>query len=144
MKKIVSLVIVFLFMFNLLPSLFASQVGTVDVNSFDEFSIEQVQKTFSNTLTQETKSDTQNQEEALFVLSSDVACTTQTLSYTELSSSSNVFLSRETGDVLNYLYQYKLFEKNNLSEGIAEYKINLNSYIAIVLVDVYGVVSNCI
>ncbi len=144
MKKIVSLVIVFLFMFNLLPSLFASQVGTVDVNSFDEFSIEQVQKTFSNTLTQETKSDTQNQEEALFVLSSDVACTTQILSYTELSSSSNVFLSRETGDVLNYLYQYKLFEKNNLSEGIAEYKINLNSYIAIVLVDVYGVVSNCI
>ena len=144
MKKIVSLVIVFLFMFNLLPSLFASQVGTVDVNSFDEFSIEQVQKTFSNTLTQETKSDNQNQEEALFVLSSDVACTTQTLSYTELSSSSNVFLSRETGDVLNYLYQYKLFEKNNLSEGIAEYKINLNSYIAIVLVDVYGVVSNCI
>ena len=143
MKKIVSLVIVFLFMFNLLPSLFAAQIGTVDVNSFDEFSIEQVQKTFSNTLTQETKSDTQNQEEALFVLN-DVAFNTQTLSYNKLDSSLKMFSSRDVGNVLNYLYQYKLFENSTLSEGIAEYKINLNSYIAIVLVDVYGVVSNCI
>lgn len=143
MKKIVSLVIVFLFMFNLLPSLFAAQIGTVDVNSFDEFSIEQVQKTFSNTLTQETKSDTQDQEEALFVLN-DVAFNTQTLSYNKLDSSLKMFSSRDVGNVLNYLYQYKLFENSTLSEGIAEYKINLNSYIAIVLVDVYGVVSNCI
>ena len=58
MKRIFSLIIAFLFVFNLLPSVFAAQTETVNINGFDNFSIEQVQKTFSNTITQNTKSDT--------------------------------------------------------------------------------------
>ncbi len=140
MKRIYSLIIVFLFVFNLLPSVFAAQTETVDINGFDNFSIEQVQKTFSNTIAQNTKSDTQDNNEQDFLFNAFVY-NVQDMSFTELN---NVFFSENINSVVNYLHQYKLFEKNNLDYGISQYKINLNSYIATVLVDVYGAVIYCI
>ena len=62
MKRIISLIIVFLFVFNLLPSAFAMQKETVDINGFDNFSVEQVQKTFANTLSQEQTTNNQDTE----------------------------------------------------------------------------------
>ena len=144
MKRIFSLIIAFLFVFNLLPSVFAAQTETIDINCFDNFSIEQVQKTFSNTITQNTKSDTQDSNEQDFLFNAFVY-NVQDMSFTELNNlSSNVFFSENINSVVNYLHQYKLFEKNNLDYGISQYKINLNSYIATVLVDVYGAVIYCI
>ena len=144
MKRIFSLIIAFLFVFNLLPSVFAAQTETVNINGFDNFSIEQVQKTFSNTITQNTKSDTQDSNEQDFLFNAFVY-NVQDMSFTELNnSSSNVFFSENINNVVNYLHQYKLFEKNNLDYGITQYKINLNSYIATVLVDVYGAAIYCI
>ncbi len=140
MKRIYSLIIVFLFVFNLLPSVFAAQTETVDINGFYNFSIEQVQKTFSNTIAQNTKSDTQDNNEQDFLFNAFVY-NVQDMSFTELN---NVFFSENINSVVNYLHQYKLFEKNNLDYGISQYKINLNSYIATVLVDVYGAVIYCI
>ena len=43
MKKIISLFIIFIFVFSLVPCAFAMETKAVDINSFDEFSIEQVQ-----------------------------------------------------------------------------------------------------
>ncbi len=140
MKRIYSLIIVFLFVFNLLPSVFAAQTETVDINGFYNFSIEQVQKTFSNTIAQNTKSDTQDNNEQDFLFNAFVY-NVQDMSFTELN---NVFFSENINSVVNYLHQYKLFEKNNLDYGISQYKINLNSYIATVLVDVYGAAVYCI
>ncbi len=140
MKRIFSLIIAFLFVFNLLPSVFAAQTETIDINCFDNFSIEQVQKTFSNTITQNTKSDTQDSNEQDFLFNAFVY-NVQDMSFTELN---NVFFSENINSVVNYLHQYKLFEKNNLDYGISQYKINLNSYIATVLVDVYGAAVYCI
>ncbi len=144
MKRIFSLIIAFLFVFNLLPSVFAAQTETIDINCFDNFSIEQVQKTFSNTITQNTKSDTQDSNEQDFLFNAFVY-NVQDMSFTELNNLSlNVFFSENINSVVNYLHQYKLFEKNNLDYGISQYKINLNSYIATVLVDVYGAAIYCI
>ena len=39
MKKIISLFIIFLFLFNLIPYSFAMETKSIDINSFDEFSI---------------------------------------------------------------------------------------------------------
>ena len=140
MKKIFSLIIVFLFIFNFLPSIFAAQTDTVDISGFDNFSIEQVQKTFSNTISQAAESDTEDNSEQGFLLN-DFVYNVQGSSFTELNDlSSNVFFGENIDSVVNYLYQYKLFEKNIFPSGISEYKINFNSYIATALFDIYGVV----
>lgn len=144
MKRIFSLIIVFLFLFNLLPSVFAVQTETVDINGFDSFSIEQVQKTFSNTISQNSKSDTKDSNEQDFLLNTFVY-NSQDISFMKVNKSlSNIFFSEKVTGVVDYLYQYKLFEKNNLCYGISQYKIDLNSYIATVLVDVYGTTMYCI
>lgn len=139
MKKIISLIITFLFVFNLLPSLFAMQQETVDINGFDSFSIEQVQKTFSNTLSQEQTSEKQNTEKQKLSFS-DIFCNVQNISSIKLSSSNNTLFFENNVYGLNYFYQYKLFEKNILSTGITEYKIHFNSYMATALIDIYDVV----
>ena len=63
MKKIVSLFIIFMFLFNLVPYAFAMETKTVNINSFDEFSIEQVQNTFSDSLTQEKTSNNKTEQD---------------------------------------------------------------------------------
>ena len=139
MKKIVSLIVTFLFVFNLVPSVFAMQQETVDINGFDNFSIEQIQKTFSNTLSQEQTSNEQNTEKQVLSLN-DILCNIQNVSSVKLNLSSNVLFSESNGHGLNYLYQYKLFERKFCPDGLSEYKINFNSYIATALFDIYGVV----
>ena len=143
MKRIVSLIITFLFVFNLLPSAFAMQQGNVDINDFDSFSIEQVQKTFANTLSHEQATNTQdNEKQNLFL--NEILCNPQSISFVEQNLSvENLFFENQKYG-LNYLYQYKLFEKKKRLIGISEYKINFNSYIATVLVDVYGAAIYCI
>ena len=143
MKRIVSLIIIFLFVFNLLPSVFAMQQETVDIGGFDSFSLEQVQKTFANTLSQEQTTNNQDNEKQDLSLN-EVLCNPQNISFVEqnLSLENLFFESQKYG--LNYLCQYKLFEKKKRLIGISEYKINFNSYIATVLVDVYGAAIYCI
>ena len=125
MKKIISLIITFLFVFSLLPSVFAMQQETVDINGFDNFSIEQVQKTFSNTLSQEQASDNQNNEEQSLYLN-EIFCNVQNVSSLKLSLTSSVLFSESNIYDLNYLYQYKLFERKFCPDGLSEYKINFN------------------
>ncbi len=139
MKKIISLFIGFIFVVNFVAPVFAFQTETVDIDSFDEFSIEQVQKTFSSTLSQEQTADNQNTEKQMLSLNEGL-CDTQSNSFVKQNSlSDNLFFGNKSFG-LNYLYQYKLFEKNGCSSGISEYKINLNSYMATALFDIYGVV----
>ena len=139
MKKIISLLIGFIFIFNFIASVFAFQTGTVDVGSFDEFSIEQVQKTFSSTLSQEQTSSNQDTEKQMLSLN-EVLCNAQNNFFVRQNSLSNNLFFENKSYGLNYLYQYKLFEKNGCSSGISEYKINFNSYMATALFDIYGVV----
>ena len=114
-------------MVNFVAPVFAFQTETVDIDSFDEFSIEQVQKTFSSTLSQEQTADNQNTEKQMLSLNEGL-CDTQSNSFVKQNSlSDNLFFGNKSFG-LNYLYQYKLFEKNGCSSGISEYKINLNSY----------------
>ncbi|MBR4632490.1 MAG: hypothetical protein IKO48_04135 [Elusimicrobia bacterium] len=139
MKKIISLLIGFIFIFNFIAPVFAFQTGTVDVGSFDEFSIEQVQKTFSSTLSQEQTSSNQDTEKQMLSLN-EVLCNAQNNFFVRQNSLSNNLFFENKSYGLNYLYQYKLFEKNGCSSGISEYKINFNSYMATALFDIYGVV----
>lgn len=139
MKKIISLFIGFVFVVNFIAPVFAFQTETVDVGSFDEFSIEQVQKTFSSTLSQEQTSNNQDTEKQVLSLN-EVLCNTQNNSFVKQNLSSNNLFFESGSYGLNYLYQYKLFEKNGCWSGISEYKINLNSYMATALFDIYGVV----
>ena len=139
MKKIISLFIGVVFMINFVAPVFAFQTETVDVDSFDEFSIEQVQKTFSSTLSQEQTSNKQDTEKQMLSLN-EILCNTQNNSFVKQNlSSGNLFFENKSYG-LNYLYQYKLFEKNGCLGGISEYKINFNSYMATALFDIYGVV----
>ena len=139
MKRIVSLIIVFLFVFNFVSSLFAMQQETVDINGFDDFSIEQVQKTFANTLSQEQTANNQDNEKQM-LFSNEVLYNTQSISFVKkLSSHDNLFFENKSYG-LNYLYHYKFFERNVCLCGISEYKINFNSYMATAIIDIYGIV----
>jgi hypothetical protein len=139
MKKIMSLFIGFIFVVNFVASVFAFQTETVDIDSFDEFSIEQVQKIFSSTISQEQTSNNKDTKKQMLSLS-EVLCNAQSNFFVKQNSlSDNLFFGNKSFG-LNYLYQYKLFEKNGCSSGISEYKINLNSYMATALFDIYGVV----
>ena len=138
MKKIISLFIIFLFLFNLIPYSFAMETKSIDINSFDEFSIEQVQNTFSNSLSQEKSSDNKTEQETENFLFSN-----KTVDYNiPVFLSLNLKQQTTTNfcydfDLygLNYLYQYKLFEKINSDIGITEYKIKQHTYMAVALFD---------
>lgn len=137
MKKIVSLFIIFLFLFNLVPCVFAMETKTVDISSFDEFSIEQVQNTFSDSLTQEKTSDNKTEQDMgnfLFCSRTDYNVPSS-LSVNLKQPTTILFCYDFDSTGLNYLYQYKLFERPSLSGGISEYKIKQNAYMAIALFD---------
>ena len=70
----------------------------------------------------------------------EVLCNTQNISFVKQNSSSDNLFFENKSYALNYLYQYKLFERGLCLNGISEYKINFNSYIATALFDIYGVV----
>ena len=137
MKKIISLFIIFIFVFSLVPCAFAMETKAVDINSFDEFSIEQVQNTFSDSLTQEKTSNNkaeQDTENFLFCNGTDYNVPSF-LSVNLKQPTTILFCYNFDSTGLNYLYQYKLFEKTSLSGGISEYKIRQNTYMAIALFD---------
>ena len=69
MKKIFSLIIVFLFFFGLFSNTFAMKTNSVDIDDFSEFSIEQVQNTFSNSLSQQQSTDNKTEKQAADVCS---------------------------------------------------------------------------
>ena len=68
MKKILSLIIVFLFFFGLFSDAFAMETNSVDIDDFSTFSIEQVQNTFSNSLSQQQSTDNKTEKQAGKVL----------------------------------------------------------------------------
>ena len=143
MKKIVSLFIIFLFLFNLVPYVFAAENVSVDINSFDDFSIEQIQKTFSGSLSCEKLSETKTEcgtDNFLFFCKTDVVVTNGMS--VNLKQPATYFFCYEF-DVygLNNLYKCPLVEKQNLIEGISEYKIKQNAYMAIALFDTVSFVN---
>ena len=144
MKRIVSLFIFFLFLFNLVPYAFAVETKTVNINSFDEFSLEQVQKTFSSNLTQEKNANTKSEKEVNNILFCDkIIFDISSSSFVNLKNLSTLFFCHDfVSNRLNYLYQYKLFEKTNSIDGICEYKIVLNTYMAVALFDMVGFAYN--
>ncbi|MBR3628661.1 MAG: hypothetical protein IKN42_07485 [Elusimicrobia bacterium] len=121
----------------MIPYVSAMETKIVNINNFDEFSLEQVQNTFSNSLTQEKTSDNkseQNTENSLFCNGTDYNVPTF-LSVNLKQPTTFVFCYNFDTCRLNYLCQYKLFEKINLSCGIGEYKIKQNAYMAVALFD---------
>lgn len=141
MKKIVSLCITFLFVFGFVSNIFSSQGCAVDINNFDEFSIDQVQKTFSNTLTQEQKTNTEDTTSD-FLTISDIDCNLN-ISISKKIPLSNLFFTISDVCSLNYLYKYKLFDIIDRfnSNSITQYKMNFNSYIAVVLFDTNSIIN---
>lgn len=138
MKKIISLFIIFLLLFNLIPYSFAMETKTVDINSFDEFSVAQVQNVFSNSLAQEKIADTESEKETdNMMFSNNTDCNVPNFLSVNLKQPVKTLFNYDFSlNSLNYLYQYKLFEKEKL-EGISEYKINQNTYMAVALFDMY-------
>lgn len=137
MKKLISLLITFLFVFNFVSVAFYTQDSFIDFESFDNFSIEQVQNTFSNALTNAQTSNNQNDTDNMFVFNDlDVNVCEIVASQGKISKVLPVVLPMDNN--VNYLYKYKLFEQNicfNRTK-ITEYRMNFNSYIAIVLFDI--------
>ena len=137
MKKIVSLFIIFLFLFNLVPYAFAMESGSVDINGFDEFSIEQVQKTFSNTLSCEKLSNTKTEQQTGNFLFCDKTDFNIPNSFTVNLKRAQVYFFSYDFDAygLNCLCRYPLTDKQNSVDGIGEYKIKQNTYMAVALFD---------
>lgn len=139
MKKIISLFIIFLFLFNLFPYSFAMETKSIDINSFDEFSVEQVQNTFSDNLTQEKNSNTKSDQDTNAFLFSNtmINCNISDFLSADLKQQSSNLFSYDFDfcRLNNYLYRNKLFEKKCLTCGIGEYKINQNTYMAVALFD---------
>lgn len=145
MKKIISLVFSFLFVFNFVSNVFSSQVCDIDLKKFDNFSIEQVKKTFSNTISQEQKNCTQDTAGDFLTLN-DLSYNLNNIQIKKGNSLPNLFFELSNLHSLNYLYKYKLFENicsfNNST--ITQHKIKFNSYIAVVLFNVNDVLNHCI
>lgn len=144
MKKIISLVFSFLFVFNFVSNVFSSQVYDIDLNNFDNFSIEQVQKTFSNTLSQEQKTNTQDTVSDFLTLNDLNFNLNNNVQIKKANSLSNLFFELSSLHSLNYVYKYKLFENIcglNNNSGITQHKIKFNSYIAVVLFDTNSVLN---
>ena len=137
MKKIVSLFIIFMFLFNLVPYAFAMETKTVNINSFDEFSIEQVQNTFSDSLTQEKTSNNKTEQDTEnFLFFNETDYNIPNFVSVNLKQPTIILFCYDFDSYkLNYLYQYKLFEEKRLNCGISEYKIKQNTYMAIALFD---------
>ena len=137
MKKILSLVIIFLFFFGLFSENFAMETKSVDVDDFSSFSIEQVQNTFSNSLSQQQSTDnkTENQADDVFVVV-DTDYSIPTFSDMNFSQPTTDFYFYDIDLYgLNCFYRYKLFYETKLFNGISEYKIKQNSYMAVALFD---------
>lgn len=137
MKKIVSLFIIFLFLFNLVPYVFAAETESVDINGFDEFSVEQVQKTFSNSLSCEKLSDTRTEQESdnfLFCNTTDINVP-NVMSVNLKQPTTCLFCYDFDMYELNGLYKYLSNENKYLIDGISEYKIKQNTYMAVALFD---------
>ena len=135
MKKLISLFIAFLFVSNFVSVVFPTENADINLQSFDNFSIEQVQKTFSNTLSQEnTNNNDMGTNEISFFNITDYNIQNNCLLETNCFLKTVCFNFYFCG-LNEYLYQYKLFEKNKFIYGLTKYKITFNSYFAEVLFD---------
>ena len=135
MKKILSLFVIFLFIINFVSIIFATENNDINLETFDNFSIEQVQKTFSNTLSN-TKTNTDKKETSELFFFNKVDYNIQNTCFSKINNLSEIFFFKNVLCCLNnYIYKYKLFEKNKFICGISEYKITFNSYFADVLFD---------
>jgi hypothetical protein len=114
------------------------ETKTIDINSFDMFSLEQVQNTFSNSLMQENDSATKSEKSAEdFLFSNRIDCNIPSFLFVNFKESvTNLFYYESDSKMLGYLCRYQLlFEKQNLIYGIGKYKIKQNAYMAVVLFD---------
>jgi len=137
MKKILSLFINFLFVFNFVSVAFSVQNDIVDFESFDNYSIEQVQNVFSNALTTTQSSNNQNDKDKLVTLNA-FCINGSNISFSNEKTTKVFFSYIDKLFDNNYFYKYKLFERYCLftKTSITEYKMNFNSYIAVVLFDI--------
>ena len=142
MKRILSLFIVFLFFLGLFSNAFAMKTNSVDIDDFSIFSIEQVQNTFSNALSQDKNSDnktqnqTDNETDDVFSFN-DTDYSIPTFSIVNFAQpATNFYFCDVDLYGLNCFYRNKIFDEAKLFKGISEYKITQNSYMAIALFDV--------
>ena len=138
MKKILSLVIIFLFFFGLFSEIFAMETKSVDIDDFSSFSIEQVQNTFSNSLSQQQSTDnkTENQADDVFAfMDTDYSISTFFI-INFVQSATNFYFCDIDLYGFNYFYRNKIFDETKLFRGLSEYKITQNSYMAVALFDV--------
>ena len=138
MKKIVSFIIIFLFFFGLFSDVLAMKTNSIDISDFTDFSIEQIQNTFSNSLSQEKNipNKTEKNTGDIYVL-----CNTDYNIPTSFVMNlnhhiTNIYFNNICLYGFNCFCRDKLFDEKKLFTGIGEYKIKQNSYIATVLFDV--------
>ncbi len=138
MKKILSLIIVFLFFFGLFSDAFAMETNSVDIDDFSTFSIEQVQNTFSNSLSQQQSTDnkTENQAGKVFVFADTDYSIPTFFVINFVQPATNFYFCDIDLYGLNYFYRNKIFDETKLFGGLSEYKITQNSYMAVALFDV--------
>ena len=137
MKKIISLFIIFLFVFGLFSNIFAMKTNNVDIENFSCFSIEQVQNTFSNSLSQQQSTDNkkENQTGCDFVFADTDYNVPTFFVMSFVQSTTNFYFCDIDLHRLNCFYRNKLFYGAKLFNGISEYKITQNSYMAVALFD---------
>lgn len=138
MKKIVSLFIVFLFFFGLFSNAFAMKTNSINIEDFSSFSIEQIQNTFSNSLSQQqnTEDKTENQTNEPFAFA-DIDYNIPTFYVMNFVQPTINFYFCDT-DIYgpNCFYRNKIFDETKRFSGLSEYKITQNSYMAVALFDV--------
>lgn len=138
MKKILSLVIIFLFFFGLFSENFAMETNSVDIDDFSTYSIEQFQNTFSNSLSQQQSTDnkTENQAGNFFAFADTDYSIPTFFVINFVQSATNFYFCDIELYGFNYFYRNKIFDETKLFRGLSEYKITQNSYMAVALFDV--------
>ncbi len=150
MKKLTVLFIIFLFLFNLSSGVFAgifeTETGMPDINSFDVFVLEHTQKTFSNTLSCDRETNTENdtrsdRKDLSFYNNNDLIFQSSSMfSFYEYCGVKTAKLNSTYNfhkNDINLSGRHKLFYERYGGgvTGITEYKTKFNSYIAVALFD---------
>lgn len=138
MKKIISLFIIFLFFFGLFSNAFAMKTNSIDIDDFSSFSIEQIQNTFSNSLSQQqsTEDKTENKTNDTFAFADMDYSIPNFYVINFVQPATNFYFCDVDIYGPNCFYINKIFDETKRFSGLSEYKITQNSYMAIALFDV--------
>lgn len=139
MKKILTLLVAFFVLFGASMNLYAFSIDDISLSDFDDFALEQVQKIFSSNLSNDiscqSKENTQNTKsdfELCFDCYNDMCLLNQNINFKTNNFYNNVCYKPNNYVLLFYDTKTPFLCR---LRGLSEYKIKLNTYMAITVPD---------